>query len=68
MERLASDSLSYVKRKWRHIKINGAEYIICASVEANSWKILLSNLVEIWTETITKDVALSRCQVQFIFN
>ncbi|XP_046591956.1 uncharacterized protein LOC107226383 isoform X1 [Neodiprion lecontei] len=48
--------------KWKDIKINNAEYILSVSHSKDVWKILLSNLVEVWMETITKDVALLRCQ------
>ncbi|XP_046738419.1 uncharacterized protein LOC124406834 isoform X2 [Diprion similis] len=51
-----------MENKWKDIKINSADYILSVSHSKNVWKILLSNLVEVWMETITKDVALLRCQ------
>ncbi|XP_012255714.2 uncharacterized protein LOC105685856 [Athalia rosae] len=50
------------KRKWRNIKIHGEEYVISTSSLKEGWKIFMTNLVEIWIETITKDIALARCQ------
>ncbi|XP_071639831.1 uncharacterized protein [Temnothorax longispinosus] len=37
--------------------------MICFTKENESWKVLLTNLIEIWTETLTDETILSKCQV-----
>ncbi|RLU21695.1 hypothetical protein DMN91_006071 [Ooceraea biroi] len=49
-------------RNWRSLEINGNAYMIRSTTENESWKILLTNLTEIWVETLTDETMLRKCQ------
>lgn len=48
---------------WNSIKINNDTYMISITYKNDTIKVLLTNLIEIWTETLTKEIILDRCQV-----
>lgn len=48
---------------WNSIKINNDTYMISITYKNDTIKVLLTNLIEIWTETLTKKIILDRCQV-----
>lgn len=50
-------------RVWKSLKINDKDHMICFTEENESWKILLTNLIEIWTETLTGETMFHKCQV-----
>lgn len=52
---------------WKNIEINDKAHIICftRAENAESWKILLTDLVEIWVETLTHETMFDKCQVYF---
>lgn len=50
-------------RVWKNLKINDeTDHIICLTKENESWKVLLTNLIEIWTETLTNETMFHKCQ------
>jgi len=50
-------------RVWKNLQINDKNYSICFTKENESWKVLLTNLIEIWTETLTDETMFHKCQV-----
>jgi hypothetical protein len=48
---------------WRNIKINDKDHAICFTRENESWKVFLTNLIEIWTETLSDETIFRKCQV-----
>lgn len=48
---------------WNSIKINNDIYMISIIQKDDTIKILLTNLIEIWMETLTKELILDRCKV-----
>jgi len=50
-------------RDWKSLKINDNAHMICLIIENKSWKILLTNLIEIWVETLTHETMFRKCQV-----
>lgn len=47
---------------WRNLKINDKDHAICFTRENESWKIFLTNLIEIWTETLSDETIFRKCQ------
>lgn len=54
-------------RVWKYLKVNNKDHMICFTKENESWKVLLTNLIEIWTETLTDETILRKCQVFELF-
>lgn len=50
-------------RVWKNLKINDKDHVICFTKENESWKVLLTNLIEIWMETLTDETVFHKCQV-----
>ncbi|XP_050460119.1 uncharacterized protein LOC126856005 [Cataglyphis hispanica] len=50
-------------RIWKNVKINGEDHMICFMKKYESWKVLLTNLVEIWVETLTDETMLHKFQI-----
>lgn len=50
-------------RIWKSLKINDKDHMICFTKENESWKVLLTNLIEIWAETLTDETMFYKCQV-----
>jgi len=50
-------------RNWKNLKINDNAHMICLITENKTWKILLTNLIEIWVETLTDETMFRKCQV-----
>lgn len=48
---------------WNSIKINNDTYMISIIYKNDTIKIFLTNLIEIWIETLTKEIILDRCRV-----
>lgn len=48
---------------WKNVKINDEAHMICFMEKNESWKVLLTNLIEIWTETLTDETILQKFQV-----
>ncbi|XP_028048623.1 uncharacterized protein LOC114253721 [Monomorium pharaonis] len=49
-------------RVWRNLKINDEDHAICITKENESWKVFLTNLIEIWTEILTDEIMFHKCQ------
>ncbi|KAL6260767.1 hypothetical protein P5V15_008291 [Pogonomyrmex californicus] len=49
-------------RVWKNLQINDKNHIICFTKEAESWKVLLTDLIEIWMETLTDETMFHKCQ------
>ncbi|XP_024874454.1 uncharacterized protein LOC112456265 isoform X2 [Temnothorax curvispinosus] len=52
-------------RVWKNLKINEKDHMICfqrKTKETESWKIILTDLIEIWTETLTDETIFRKCQ------
>lgn len=47
---------------WKNVKINDEAHMICFMEKNESWKVLLTNLIEIWTETLTDETILQKFQ------
>lgn len=47
---------------WKSIKVNDKVHMICFAKENESWKVLLTDLAEIWTETLTDETMFHKCQ------
>lgn len=50
-------------RVWKSFKINDKDHMICFTEENESWKVLLTNLIEIWTETLTDEIIFREFKV-----
>lgn len=48
---------------WNSIKINNDTYMISIIHKNDTIKVFLTNLIEIWIETLTKEIILNRCRV-----
>lgn len=48
---------------WNSIKINNDTYMISIIHKNDTIKVFLTNLIEIWIETLTKEIILDRCRV-----
>lgn len=48
---------------WNSIKINNDTYMISIIYKNDTIKVFLTNLIEIWIETLTKEIILDRCRV-----
>ncbi|XP_015588364.1 non-homologous end-joining factor 1 isoform X2 [Cephus cinctus] len=62
MDTSSSGNSSDVASKWRLIKLDNTEYAISCRIANDEWKILLSNLIELWCEALTEDSAIRRCE------
>ncbi|KAM0737183.1 Non-homologous end-joining factor 1 [Formica fusca] len=49
-------------RIWKNVKINNEAHMICFTKKNESWKVLLTNLIEIWIETLTDETMLHKFQ------
>lgn len=47
---------------WKNVKINNEAHMICCMKKHESWKVLLTNLIEIWIETLTDETILQKFQ------
>lgn len=47
-------------RIWKNIKLNDEPYMICFTKKNESWEVLLTNLIEIWMETLTDETILHK--------
>ncbi|XP_016913332.2 uncharacterized protein LOC107998527 [Apis cerana] len=47
---------------WNSIKINNDTYMISIIHKNDTIKVFLTNLIEIWIETLTKEIILDRCR------
>lgn len=48
---------------WKSVKIDDKDHMICFTKEKDSWKILLTDLIELWMETLTNETMFQRCKV-----
>ncbi|XP_011879444.1 PREDICTED: uncharacterized protein LOC105568402 [Vollenhovia emeryi] len=49
-------------RVWQNIKISDKDHMVCFTKENESWKVLLTNQIEIWTEILTDETMFHKCQ------
>ncbi|KYN17540.1 hypothetical protein ALC57_10162 [Trachymyrmex cornetzi] len=49
-------------RIWKNLKINNKDYVICSIKENESRKVFLTDLIEIWVETLTDETMFHKCQ------
>ncbi|XP_011063054.1 PREDICTED: uncharacterized protein LOC105151197 [Acromyrmex echinatior] len=49
-------------RVWKNLKINDKDYVICFIKENESRKVFLTDLIEIWVETLTDETMFHKCQ------
>ncbi|XP_029175744.1 non-homologous end-joining factor 1-like [Nylanderia fulva] len=47
---------------WKNVKINDTAHMICFMKKNELWKVLLTNLTEIWMETLTDETILHKFQ------
>jgi len=59
---MISDSCEQ-NRIWKNVKINDEAHMICFTKKNESWKVLLTNLKEIWMETLTDEIMFHKFQV-----
>lgn len=50
-------------RVWKNLMINDKDHMICFTKENESWKVFLTNLIEIWAETLTDETLFHKCKV-----
>lgn len=48
---------------WNNIKINNDIYMVSVTQKDDIIKVFLTNLIEIWIDTLTKEIILDRCRV-----
>ena len=48
---------------WNNIEINNDIYMVSVTQKDDIIKIFLTNLIEIWIDTLTKEIILDRCQI-----
>ena len=51
------------RRAWNNIKINNDTYMVSVTQKDDTIKVFLTNLIEIWMDTLTKEIILDRCRV-----
>ncbi|XP_076289279.1 non-homologous end-joining factor 1 [Lasioglossum baleicum] len=51
-----------MNKKWNGVKIGDNEYMISVTQESDRIIVLLTNLFEVWTETLTDEIILKRCK------
>nr|XP_012233224.1 PREDICTED: uncharacterized protein LOC105678445 isoform X3 [Linepithema humile] len=57
-------SCSEQGRIWKSVKIDDKDYMICFTEEKDSWKILLTDLIELWMETLTDETMFHKYLVK----
>ncbi|KAK9301939.1 hypothetical protein QLX08_005867 [Tetragonisca angustula] len=50
------------RRAWNNIKINNDTYMVSVTQKDDTIKVFLTNLIEIWMDTLTKEIILDRCR------
>ncbi|XP_025270058.1 uncharacterized protein LOC105254932 isoform X1 [Camponotus floridanus] len=58
---MISDSCEQ-NRIWKNVRINDEAHMICFTKKNESWKVLLTNLKEIWMETLTDEIMFHKFQ------
>ncbi|EFN84387.1 hypothetical protein EAI_13570 [Harpegnathos saltator] len=53
-------SNSCEQRVWRSLEIDDKAYVVCFTKENESWKVILTDLIEIWTENLTYKIILCK--------
>lgn len=48
---------------WNDIKIKNDTYMVSVTQKDDTIKVFLTNLIEIWMDTLTKEIILDRCRV-----
>lgn len=49
-------------RIWKNVKINDEAHMICFTKKKEPWKVILTNLIEIWVETLTDETIFLKFQ------
>lgn len=47
---------------WKSVKIDNKEHMIRFVKEKDSWKVLLTDLIELWVETLTDETMFRKCE------
>ncbi|CAD1471766.1 unnamed protein product, partial [Heterotrigona itama] len=50
------------RHTWNNIKINNDSYMVSITQKDDTIKVFLTNLIEIWMDTLTKEIILDRCR------
>lgn len=50
------------ENKWKEIVVNGENFLLSSCKIGNTWKIMLTNLIELWTETLSKEKIIQQCE------
>ena len=58
------DTGTFYNSRWKTVSILDANYSICSIKKNSTWKICLTNLVDIWTETLSRKAIVQKCEVQ----
>ncbi|KAF7994810.1 hypothetical protein HCN44_004282 [Aphidius gifuensis] len=48
--------------KWEEVVVNEENYLISCCKIDNTWKIMLTNLIELWTESLTREKITQDCE------
>lgn len=51
---------------WKEIHVAQEIYTISSELIGDKWKIMLTNLMELWIEVISKEEIIDKCQVNII--
>lgn len=51
------------RRTWNNIKINSDTYMVSVTQKDDTITVFITNLIEIWMDTLTKEIILDRCRV-----
>ena len=51
------------RRTWNNIKINNDTYMVSVTQKDDTITVFITNLIEIWMDTLTKEIILDRCRV-----
>ncbi|XP_014483208.1 PREDICTED: uncharacterized protein LOC106748841 [Dinoponera quadriceps] len=55
-------SSSCEQRVWRNLEIDNKAHVICFIRNNESWKVILTDLIEIWIEYLTHETMFRKCQ------
>ncbi|XP_032687566.1 uncharacterized protein LOC116851839 [Odontomachus brunneus] len=55
-------SSSEQKGIWRSLEIDDKTHVICFTKENDLWKVILTDLVEVWIENLTHETMFRKCQ------
>lgn len=51
------------ENEWEEVLVNEQNFLISCCRIDNTWKIMLTNLIELWTENLSREKIIQDCEV-----